>query len=885
MSDSAKPLILSVDDDQDMQRLIERFLTGGGYDVITADRGEKALLLLDKIKPDLILLDVMMPEMDGYEFCAAVQKDNAKKFAFIPIVFLTALEEEQDKARAFASGAVDYLTKPTTKDKLLGMVEKHLKTKRQWMELKKAPSHVDIKKLYLDFTRFQGFLSDRLNLLPDKRKRLSNVGISQLYSMPDETGITNRQMARLIAEFLNLAYTPFIDPENIQMDTLPIPFCRRNLCLAIVGDPGKNTFVLANPFNQELLDLLTGYSKTDKGTTIVITEPENIELLLKYSSVTPIKPGMADDEKVQIVKSAEKPFEERKKEQDRQVSEWKLERHPVVYIANNLLFRATTERASDIHIEPKENDAVVRFRVDGDMRDIFTLQNKTSLMLISRLKVLANLDIAERRKPQDGAFEATIGSRSFKLRLATTSTPYGESLVMRLLEPTAKPKELKDLGMTDKQVSAMISFANRHQGFILIVGATGSGKTTTIYSLISHIDCKTRSLMSVEDPVEYTIPFANQQQVNVKAGVTFESLLKSSVRQDPDILYMGEMRDPESAKTAIDFASTGHLAVSTMHSANATTAVFRLERLGISRWIMADAVLGIVAQRLLKKLCPYCKKVAPISKEETEMLSPFTDDVPSKVAHPAGCPQCNDTGYLGREAVYEIMEFNREISEMVRSDTPIQEIRNFIRERGDYLMSDHAVEKVKKLIFSPKDAYEKVLVEDRGFGKREPVKEGQKGDLAGKKVGVQFIEPVLTEGLINQTPTETKITNFQQSYVKTSILVVEDNEDTQKLAARYLENEGYEVTVAGDGIEALLSLGSKRFNLILSDIDMPNLDGLKLLEMKNQKGIETPVVFLTARTDEESELKGFELGAADYIKKPIQKEVLLLRIKKALKSP
>lgn len=858
MSEIAKPLILSVDDDQDTLRLIERFLTSGGYNVITADRGSKALVLLDKNKPDLILTDVMMPEMDGYEFCANLQRK--KEFAFIPIVFLTGLGEEQDKARAFASGAVDYITKPTSKDKLLGVVEKHLKTKMQWSELEKAPVYVDTQKLRPDFKKFKEFLFNRLNLPPDKREKLIPIGIPQLYSMPTDVGITNRQVAKLIAEFLSLEYTPFIDPEDVHLGALPIPFCMKNSVIAISSDSRKYTFVLTNPFNWDLMSILKGYSGPDKEISLIITEPDNIELLLRCSSVTPIKPGTIDKDRVQIIK----PVKEEKKEKGEKLSEWELERHPVVYIANNILVKAITERASDIHIEPKEADTVIRFRVDGDMRDILTLQKKTSVMLISRYKVLAEMDIAERRKPQDGAFEAIIDNRSFKLRLATTSTPHGESLIIRLLEPTARPKDLKELGMTDKQVNTMIGFANRHQGFILIVGATGSGKTTTIYSLLSHIDSTTRSLISVEDPVEYRIAFANQQQVNEKAGVTFESLLKSSVRQDPDILYMGEMRDSESAKTAIDFASTGHLAISTMHTSNATTAVFRLERLGISRWVIADAILGVVAQRLFKKLCPYCKKILDISREEIDMLSPFTAEIPSQVAHPAGCPQCNETGYLGREGVYEIMEFDPEISEMVHSDMPIQEIRNFIRKRGDYLMSDHAVEKVKKLLFSPKDVYEKVLVEDREFGVRRPVEEEQEVTVEGKRQQVTLADKKIGD--------------------KRSILIAEDDKDTQILLARLLENQGYEVTIAGDGIEALLYLGKKDFHLILSDIDMPNLDGLKLLEMKKQKGIETPVVFLTARTGEESELRGFELGAADYIKKPIQKEVLLLRVKNVLKS-
>jgi len=854
MSEISKPLILTVDDDQDMLKLNERILVNSGYDVLTAKGASEAFMVLEKTKPDLILLDVMMPEMDGYELCMNLQQN--KGLTSIPVVFLTALKEEQDKAKAFAAGGVDFLTKPINKVELLKVVEKHLATKRNWMKLEKTPILRETKKFYPDFQKFKEFLVLSLKLTSEKREKISNFGISQLYSIPTNIGITTRQLAMLMAEFLGCSYTPFIDPENVNLGTFPMAFCRKNLCVEIVDNCGKNIFILSNPFNIELINILEANYKIDKESNLSITEPDNIELLLVYSSEGTSKQEMMGEDKVLISKTG--GVEKKKKvlkPYEMDTSEMEIERHPIIHIANNLIYRAVKERASDIHIEPKENNSVVRFRIDGDMRDMFTLEKKTSIMLISRYKILGNMDIAEKRRSQDGAIEATIGSRSFKLRLATTSTPYGESIIIRVLEPTAKPKDLKELGMTDKQVETMINFANRHQGFVLIVGATGSGKSTTIYSLLSHIDCSTRSLISVEDPVEYTIPFANQQQVNVKAGITFESLLKSSVRQDPDILFIGEIRDPESASIAVDFASTGHLTISTMHSANATSAIFRLERLGINRWIMADAILGIVSQRLMRKLCPHCKKIVPISKEEKEMLAPFTDDIPSEVAHPSGCVLCNGIGYFGREAVYEIMEFDPEVSEMVRSNAPIQEIRSFMRKRGSYLMSDHAVEKVKKFIFSPKDAYEKILVEDTEFDSRRKTKE------------------------IQQVPSTS-----EKSKKEVSILVVENDEDTRKLIVHYLEDYGYEVSSARHGIEALLSLGNKKFNLVLSDVELPNLDGFKLLEIINQKNIGTPMLFLSSQTDEQSELKGFELGAAGFIKKPIQKEILLQEIKRALQN-
>jgi CheY-like chemotaxis protein len=270
---------------------------------------------------------------------------------------------------------------------------------------------------------------------------------------------------------------------------------------------------------------------------------------------------------------------------------------------------------------------------------------------------------------------------------------------------------------------------------------------------------------------------------------------------------------------------------------------------------MADTIIGVVAQRLLKKLCPHCKQIAQISPEERAMLAPFTDEVPAQVAHPAGCPKCNNTGYLGREGIYEIIKFDHEIAEMARSGAPIAEIRNAVRDRGDFLISSHAVEKAKKLLFAPKDVYEQVLVEELAFEEKRSRKASQRIPTAEKGIKDEI-----------------------------SILVVEDDHDSRQLVARFLENNGYQVTPAEDGVSALLQLGKQRFDLIISDVNMPNLNGFKLLEMKGQKGIETPVIFLTSRSDPEDMDRGLGLGAAGYITKPTKKDILLSKVKTVLKK-
>lgn len=710
----------------------------------------------------------------------------------------------------------------------------------------------DSRTFFARFRAFKEFVAKQLNLSEEQARGLKALKPDELYQLASVAGITNRQVAKLVAEFLNLPYLHFINPDAILQGVLPVPFCRAH-GVVVVKHNGGHAILLSNPFRLDLLDVLktipatvaesTQHATYDYGSQgrvpLLVTEPENIEPLLANGSPDPRTNHTAPQSQHNVVTVV--------RESQGGLSEREIEKSPIVHTANSILYAAVSERASDAHIEPKGEYTIVRFRIDGDMRDIAVLAKETGAKLIARLKALAGLDIADRRRPQDGSMDVLIAGRRYQLRLATTSTPSGESLIIRILDANAKAKELHELGMTPEQAEAMRAFAQRSQGLILVVGPTGSGKTTTIYSLLSQIDCTSRSLATVEDPVEYTIPYANQQQVNEKAGITFESLLKSSVRQDPDILFLGEIRDPYSARTAIDFASTGHLTISTLHTANATSAIFRLERLGVARAQMAEALLAIVAQRLLKKLCPHCKKILPITPHEAELLAPYTEQLPDITAHPVGCVVCNNTGYYGREAVYEILEFQPEIAHLVREGAPISEIRALVRQRGGYLISNHAVDKVRQQIFSVKDVYDEVLVEE-----------------------------------ISSHNRSFRVTADTNNDTKPKILLVEDDADMAALLKHILEKKSYGVVHAYDGVDALMQLGKDNFHLIIADIIMPHLDGFRLLELMNQKGVNAPVIFLTAKTDDADERKGFDLGAADYIKKPIRKEDFLARVERVL---
>src|SRR5258705_2315592 len=564
MDEPTNATILVVDDDEVSRKILERVLTHAGFRVFTANSGMSALQLLSQIEPSLILLDVMMPGMDGYKLCAELRASG--ETVNIPVVFITALGEQQDKARGFALGAVDYVTKPIQPKTLTQVVAAQLQTGLRWKNLSEHRNAMRgaTNVVPADFRQFKLFLSQQYTLNAETEKTCAALMPADLYAGLNQCGMSENQVALSIANFIKLPYLPLIEPEDLQMGILSPPFANANLAVAVTRN-GKSMFALANPFDRGLIEALTKFSGLGDQFALAMTAPKNIKSL--FAAVAPANPkqptvkdggsaiglaglkpnplrlassmGTATGPNVRgLSAAAEGNLAVAKR--DALSRDARLETESVLQLADRLLSRAVAERASDIHIEPKNQETVIRLRVDGDMREISALKSDAGLMLMSRLKALGGMDIAERRRPQDGTCEVKIDGRQFKLRLATTSTPDGESLILRLLEPGTRARSLLELGMTDEQNRALTVAANSTQGLILIVGPTGSGKTTTIFSVLSQIDTQTRSLVSVEDPVEYRIPFANQQQVNEKAGINFESLLKSAMRQDPDVLFLGE---------------------------------------------------------------------------------------------------------------------------------------------------------------------------------------------------------------------------------------------------------------------------------------------------------------------------------------------------------
>lgn len=362
---------------------------------------------------------------------------------------------------------------------------------------------------------------------------------------------------------------------------------------------------------------------------------------------------------------------------------------PTIRLVNSLIERAITINASDIHLEPHRDCLNVRMRIDGLMRQIMEIPHDLQDAVITRLKVMGGMDIAEHRVPLDGRSNVSIKDRNIDLRMSTLPTIYGEKFVIRLLDKSSQVLSKEKIGLIGKDLAKYDNLISFPSGVVLIVGPTGSGKSSTMYTMIGELNKETVNLITLEDPVEYNIDGINQVQINEKAGMTFAGGLRSILRQDPDIIAVGEIRDGETAEIAIRAALTGHLVLSTIHTNNAVTTIDRLEDMGVAPYLVSAAIRGIISQRLVRKICPYCREEYTPDDSELEFLKIEKKDG-IKLYRGKGCPQCFNVGYRGRTAVFEIMTFNKKIRQAVSNRLDREAVMNTVQNSEDFVsLSDN----------------------------------------------------------------------------------------------------------------------------------------------------------------------------------------------------
>lgn len=375
-----------------------------------------------------------------------------------------------------------------------------------------------------------------------------------------------------------------------------------------------------------------------------------------------------------------------------------IENAPIVVLINNIIEQAVRQRASDIHIEPMEKTVRVRYRIDGNLKEIMKYDNALLGAITTRLKIMSGMDISEKRKPQDGRITTTVDRREYDIRVSNLPTVYGEKVVMRIASKEGFNVDISKLGLTERDRKVFQDILRNPHGIILVTGPTGSGKSTTLYTALSELNTEDVNIITVEDPVEANIDGINQVQVNTKANLTFASALRSILRQDPDIIMIGEIRDSETAEIAVRASITGHLVVSTLHTNSTASSVARLEDMGVESYLIADSMVGIIAQRLVRRLCE-CKKPKEATVEEKQLLGVDTDKS-CTIYEPCGCKLCNNTGYYGRMGIYEIMKISPAIKRLISKNADAEDIKNQAVKEGMNTLKMAAANGVKEGITS-----------------------------------------------------------------------------------------------------------------------------------------------------------------------------------------
>ncbi len=482
-----------------------------------------------------------------------------------------------------------------------------------------------------------------------------------------------------LAEVLNI---PFVQLHDYAVDPAVLEIVPKELSIKHKVFPvfkieNSMTIAMVNPGDVQAIDRLhreTGY-EIEPAVSLERDVMKAIET--HYEGAKEIDSSL--DEVIQDIQN-EKPEKEETTSADK-LKQLSAET-PVVKLVNLMLSQAIMERASDIHIEPEEKTLQVRYRVDGILHDSLAPPKHLQAAIISRVKILADLDIAESRIPQDGRFQILVNGREIDFRVSTLPTVYGENIVLRILDKSSLMLNLEDLGMEEEAYKKLQGMISSSYGVILVSGPTGSGKTTTLYSILHGLNTPDKNIITVEDPVEYRLNRIRQAQVNVKAGLTFATGLRAILRQDPDILMVGEIRDSETAKIAIESALTGHLVLSTIHTNDAPGGLTRLTEMGIEPFLSASAIIGIIAQRLVRKLCDNCKVSYKPTASNLSKLRIKGGIKGVKFYRAEGCFQCRNTGYKGRNGIYEIMAVDEEIRELTLNGASADQIKRAATKNG-----------------------------------------------------------------------------------------------------------------------------------------------------------------------------------------------------------
>ena len=532
-----------------------------------------------------------------------------------------------------------------------------------------------------------------------------------------EMGTTDDvNIAKTLASQLNIDY--------VNLEGLKIP---REVLRTISGDTATTSLIIplskkgkklvvamANPLEQYVIDDLRFVTQLD--IDIAVAPEGQVRKAIEKYYVNNVNTNLAENKDVDAfleVISDENVADGADGEDDIQNLIGLTEQAPVVKFTNHIIANAIKYKASDIHIEPRYSDTMIRYRIDGIMREILQASKKSHFSVVARLKIISEMDISIRRKPQDGRTRIKFNYKEYDLRLSSIPTSYGEKVTIRILDPEGAELHLDDLGFPEHDLVTFKDLVHRPQGIILVTGPTGCGKSTTLYACLNELNTPEVNIVTVEDPIEYDISGVNQVQINPKAGITFASGLRSILRQDPDIVMVGEIRDKETASIAFQASQTGHLVLSTLHTNDAPSAVVRLVDMGIEPYIISAGLSCVMGQRLVRKLCAKCRVPDP---KTSELIKRYDAYLPKDIKPifwiSSGCDDCHSIGYKGRVGVFEILKITRAIQEVLHSKGTMSAVRSVAESEGFHMLAYDGLQKAIKGITSHKELVRNVSIQN-----------------------------------------------------------------------------------------------------------------------------------------------------------------------------
>lgn len=493
--------------------------------------------------------------------------------------------------------------------------------------------------------------------------------------------LTEETVLRLFAEVLGVEFFAEIDSASIPklfIENVPATYAQHHYLVGVKSrdNDSEITVVLSKPFDTDAADNVSRLTKLPVNIALATRTTITAAIDVAYEQKTTVIDEVAEeldsqnlDQLVNEVATADDLLDV-------------VNRPPVIRLVNDILFRALQLRASDIHVHPYEGKIQIRYRVDGILYDTLSLNRNVLPLVVSRIKVMAGMDIAERRMPQDGRSSVRLGNREIDIRVSTVPTSYGERCVLRLLDKSTGLFSLAELGMWEDDLKVFDSLLDRSHGVIFVTGPTGSGKSTTLYAALNRMNAVEKNIITIEDPIEYQLGGISQMQVAARKGMTFVTALRHVLRQDPDVIMVGEVRDEETARMAIQSSLTGHLVFSTLHTNDSAGAISRLLDLGVEPYLVSSSLISVLAQRLVRRICPECKERYEPSEHELRELGIGADRAGGQFYVGAGCGKCFNTGYKGRTGIYELMMIDEEIREMIHVRQTAGAIKEKAIEKG-----------------------------------------------------------------------------------------------------------------------------------------------------------------------------------------------------------